>query len=286
MGEADFLGRALPERPPPSSVPDWFFNLPPRGSLWSSCPFPFPILHLERVSRWLYLSKMSSKRGGEVTSIRTLIFNILLPPPPEFTFRPACTPSTGSSPPVLLTLPLCVCPSNVLLAQAQGYCQWTDWWAGPTLQLPLSPSDPWGWGHRSFRGRNRVGEPSMCVGSRGRIRANISVAGTWVQGHPGAQVRAGEGFRKSCRAVLPSAHPGAPLRAGVGMREGSRWGLWTPPHLAGVHLTHRAGHRAGSTAIQQVGQSPAFPPATETGCAPRKTRDMEAETSGVRRKAV
>lgn len=31
------------------------------------------------------------------------------------------------------------------------------------------------------------------------------------------------------------------------------------PHLAGVHLTHRA----GSTAIQQVGQIPDFPPATE-----------------------
>lgn len=68
----------------------------------------------------------------------------------------------------------------------------------------------------------------MCVGSRGRIRANVSVAETWVQGHPGAQVRAGEGFRKSCRAVLPSTHPGAPLRAGLGMREGGRWGLWTP----------------------------------------------------------
>lgn len=49
------------------------------------------------------------------------------------------------------------------------------------------------------------------------------------------------------------------------------------PHLAGVPLAPRAGRRAGSTAIQQVGQSLAFPPATETGCAPRKTWDMEAD---------
>lgn len=92
VGEADFLGRALPERPPPSSLPDWFFNLPPRGSLWSSCLFPFPILHPGRVSRWLYLSKTSSKSDGEATSIRTLIFNMTAPSPSSPSVLPAPHP--------------------------------------------------------------------------------------------------------------------------------------------------------------------------------------------------
>lgn len=150
--------------------------------------FPFPILHLEWASQWLYLSKICLLK--EVRSLPSGLLFQHTPPHPEATFLPACSPSRGSSPPVLLTLPLCFCPSNLLLAQAQAYASGQTGGLGPRSSCLFSlHQTPGGGGHSRFQGRNRVGEPSMCVGSR-KIRANASLARTWVQGHPGAQVRA------------------------------------------------------------------------------------------------
>lgn len=86
---------------------------------------------LSCVAGQLYLHKFSFfyTEEGEINSIKTCTFNTLI-------FRLALLDPHRQLAPGPFAFPLWFSPSNLILL-AQGHCQWTGWWAGLTLQLPI-----------------------------------------------------------------------------------------------------------------------------------------------------